>query len=235
MRVAVVDDEKNCRDLLCAHLRKSSEETGEPIEILVFSNGVDFASDYKANCDVIFLDVEMPLMDGLATAKKIREFDGEVSIIFVTNYSQYAINGYEVNAVDYVMKPLSYFVFCAKFKKALNLSQRKAEKEIVISRENSIVRTSVNKIYYLTSDKNYVVYHTADGEYKERGTMTHTRDKFTGLNFANCTAGCLVNLAYVTKVTQHEVHLKDVVLPLSRPQKKEFTKKYIDYLSKGTS
>lgn len=234
MKIAVVDDDKSCRDLLCAHIKKYAEENGEQIDVLVFSSGVDFASDYKADCDVVFLDVEMPHMDGLATAKKIREFDGEVSIVFVTNYSQYAINGYEVNAVDYVMKPLSYFVFCSKLKKALNLSRRKTEKKIVISRAYGVVRLSSNKIHYLISDKNYVVYHTDDGEYKERGTMTKMKEKFEGLNFANCTAGCLVNLNYVTKVTQHEVYIKDAVLPLSRPQKKEFMKKYIDFLSRGT-
>ncbi len=235
MKIVVVDDDKNWSKVLISYIDKFAEENGEEIEVISFENGLDFVSEYKADCDVAFLDVEMPLYDGLSAAKKIRESDTAVGIIFITNYSQYAINGYEVSAVDYAIKPLSYFAFCTKLKKALAFSRREEGKIIVIKSENTIVKLPVNKIYYIAVDKNYVIYYTEDGEYRERNTMKNVRQNLTGMNFANCNSGCLVNLRYVRKVKSGEAHVKDYVFPVSRPQKKEFMNKYIDYLSGGKS
>lgn len=234
MKIAIVDDEKTCRDQLAGYINDYVAETGEQIEILLFSSGLDFASDYKSDCDVIFLDIEMPHMDGISVAKEIRKVDEQASIIFVTNYSRFAINGYEVNALDYVIKPLTYFVFREKLKKALRFSRRNSERTITVTNEDRVIKIPVNKIFYITSEKNYVNYHTEDGEYKERGTIIQTKKKFDGLNFVNCTAGCIVNLMHVKKVVKNDVYVHDGVLPLSRPQHKEFMSKYIEYLSRGT-
>ena len=233
LRVAIIDDDKACRDLMVSYIRRYEEENREKIDVLLFENGLDFISDYKSDCDVAFLDVEMPLTDGLTAAKKIREFDNTLAIVFVTNFAQYAINGYEVSAVDYVMKPISYFAFCAKLKKAIGFSRRSREREVLIRHGYSVVRLPISKIYYISADKNYVIYHTSEGEFRERSPMTGVRERFAGLGFAACTSGCLVNLAHVQKVSAHEVYVKDEALPISRPQKKKFMDTYIDFLSGG--
>ncbi len=131
MKIAVVDDDDQCRKQVTEYLHTYAQDTKQVMEVEAYSLGINFASEYRADCDVIFLDVEMPRMDGISVAKKIREVDQNVPIIFLTSYSQYAINGYEVNALDYVMKPLTYFVFEMKLKKALKFVQHRGGEDVV--------------------------------------------------------------------------------------------------------
>lgn len=233
VKIAIVDDDAAYRRLLRAFAEQFARENGEMLEIVTAANGAAFWNDYQADCQVIFLDVEMPLMDGIATARMIRKVDQTVQIIFLTNYSQYAINGYEVNALDYVMKPLTYFAFAQKFKKALAFADRHADAELIIRNEHGVIRLKAGEILWVDSEKNYTVYHTAKGKYRERATMRDTMQRLAHMSFAASTAGCLVNLAYVRKVVEYDVYIGEHVLPLSRGKKKDFMEKYIHYLTQG--
>ena len=233
MRIAIVDDDAEYRSQLTAYANRYAEENGEALDMAVAADGMNFVSDYRADCDVLFLDVEMPLLDGISTAREIRKVDPCVQIIFLTNYSQYAINGYEVNAIDYVIKPITYFVFQQKLKKALAFSHRSMEQELVLRSERGVVRLLPRQIVWAESQKNYTVYHTVDGDYSERATMRSTMQRLGQMGFAACTAGCMVNLRHVRKVVDGDVYLQSSVLPLARAKKKEFMERYIDYLSGG--
>ncbi len=233
MKIGIVDDDEKCREQLQGYIARYARESGENIETLVSSDGIHFVSDYGGDGDVVFLDVEMPLMDGITTAKRIREFDDTVSIVFLTNYSQYAINGYEVNAIDYVIKPMSYAVFCQKLKKALSFCARREHGEIVVHNETSVVRLPFQEILYVESERNYVVYHTEKETYRERSTMRAAQEKFGHSCFAMCNAGMLINLSHVRKVVDNELFIDNQIMQISRGRKKEFMDKYIDYLSRG--
>lgn len=233
MKVGVVDDSRESREQLLAFIAQYARENAESIETVTADDGIHFVSDYRGECDVLFLDIEMPLMDGITTAKKIREVDTTVSIIFLTNFSQYAINGYEVNAIDYVMKPITYFVFCQKLRKALAFSRRYQKDEVIVRGEQSVVRLPLSQILYVESERNYIVYHTESGDYRERSTMRALLPKFEKASFALCNPGVLVNLAHVKKAVGSDVFVGGGQLQLSRSRKKEFMEKYIDYLSRG--
>ena len=233
MKIGIVDDSLESREQIRGFLMQYAKENGETIETVVAEDGIHFVSDYRGDCDVLFLDVEMPMMDGITTAKKIREVDSTVSIVFLTNYSQYAINGYEVNAIDYVMKPITYFVFCQKLKKALAFSGKIGTGEIIVRNETSIVRLPIRHILYLESERNYILYHTASDVYRERMTMHVAAEQFEKKNFIMCNSGCMVNAAYVKKVVGNDVFVGEDVLQLSRGRKKEFMERYINYLSRG--
>ena len=86
-----------------------SKENGEVFNITVYSDGDQIVHKYKSQFDIILMDVEMKFMDGMSAAEEIRKVDTEVVIIFITNMAQYAIRGYAVDALDYVLKPVSYF------------------------------------------------------------------------------------------------------------------------------
>ena len=129
IRVAVVDDEKVCTDTLTEYLKRYEKQTGEKIAVSAFNQSIDFVSDYRPEYDVIFLDIEMPLLNGLQSAKKIRAMDDVVCIVFVTNMAQYAIKGYEVQAFDFVVKPIKYDAFRLKMKKIVDLVKEKETEE----------------------------------------------------------------------------------------------------------
>lgn len=230
MRVAIVDDDKSYSGLLQGYVKRFSKEEDCRIDASVFGSGLDLVSDYTADYDVIFLDIEMPFMDGLTAAKKIRAVDDYVSIVFVTNMAQYAIRGYEVNAVDFVVKPVEYFNFADKLKKALKFAERRTEKDIVLVREDGVVRLPVSNIYYIEKEKNYLVYHAKQGIYRSRGTMTDAEKEFAGTSFSRCSSGCLVNLKYVTTTTQNTVAVNGEELPVSRNRRKDFITDLIKYL-----
>ncbi len=103
--VAIVDDNKSETEALTSFLKQYGDECGEKLEITAFKSGFDFLDGYKAVYDVVFMDIEMPEMDGMSAARRLRQFDGDIAIIFVTNIAKYAIAGYEVGALDYFLKP----------------------------------------------------------------------------------------------------------------------------------
>lgn len=233
MKIAIIDDDAQCRQQMSEYVHTYAQNTKQVIKVVLYSLGINFISEYEADCDVIFLDVEMPHMDGITTAKKIREVDKHVSIIFLTNFSQYAINGYEVNALDYVMKPITYFVFELKLKKALQFARRSVENDVVIITRQEVVRLPNSEIIYACTEGNDTVYHTVNGIYRERMPMCETVNKFKGPSIVPCSSGCLVNLSFVMKVVKDVVYLKDTTLQISRSKRKDFIRQYIGYLSEG--
>ncbi len=119
MKVAVVDDVPRDAQLLVRYLQQFQGEQGISIQIVPFYSSIDFLEEYDGAYDIVFLDIEMPGSDGLTTAREIRNRDDAVAIIFITNMAQYAIRGYEVNAVDFMVKPVGYFNFSQKLAKAI--------------------------------------------------------------------------------------------------------------------
>lgn len=119
MKIAIVEDQKIEQDRLSNYIKTYCKKAGIAVEISCFNDGLHITSDYQKQFDLIYLDVEMEIMDGMTTAQKIRNLDKEVLLVFVTNHSHVAIQGYSVEAIDFLLKPLSSFVFEEHFKKFL--------------------------------------------------------------------------------------------------------------------
>ena len=119
IRVAIVEDDAEVQGVLQEYVRRYTRQYGTEFEVSVFADGVDILEDYRAVYDIIFLDVEMKHLDGMTTAERIRQMDTEVILIFITNMAQYAIRGYSVGALDYVLKPVPYFAFSQQLLKAV--------------------------------------------------------------------------------------------------------------------
>ena len=107
IRIALVEDDPAYAEQLLSYLKEYEKESKERISVQTFSDGEDIVTEYRADYDIILMDVEMKFMDGMSAAEEIRKMDTEVVIIFITNMPQYAIQGYRVDALDYVLKPVS--------------------------------------------------------------------------------------------------------------------------------
>ena len=104
IRIAIVEDEHAYAMQLQEFLRQYEQDNGEVFEVSVFTDGDQIVHKYKSQFDIILMDVEMKFLDGMSAAEEIRKVDSEVVIIFITNMPQYAIRGYAVDALDYVLK-----------------------------------------------------------------------------------------------------------------------------------
>ena len=127
INIAIIEDNAADANLLRSYIDRYFAETDKSYKVEVFSDGFNFLSNYSGKCNIAFFDIEMPHIDGMQVARRLRAVDSEVSIIFVTNMAKYAINGYEVSALDFIIKPVEYFLFHAKMDKAVRIQRKYAK------------------------------------------------------------------------------------------------------------
>lgn len=218
MRIAIVDDDKEEREELQGYVQIYCKERKVSCECQMFSSCMDFVSDYIP-FDIVLLDIEMPDMDGLTGAKKLRKLDEHVVIIFITHMAQYAIRGYEVDALDFMVKPVSYFNLSLKLTKAMKIVSRRRVFSIVSAGSTVILGDS--DIYYIEGYNQYVVYHTKTGTYKVHSSLKAAEEKL-GSSFSRCNNSFIVNLNYISRIDGTSVQVGEDVLSISRGKKKSF-------------
>lgn len=231
VRIAIVEDDDACRAQLEAYVRRYGGETGVEFQITSFSDGLDIAEDYRPIYDIILLDIEMPRLDGMAAAERIRAFDPGVILIFITNMAQYAIKGYEVDALDYVLKPVSYGAFCTKLSRAIQRVQRRKGGQVALQLSGGGMQLlDTGDILYLETRNRMLYYHTATQEYAVRGSLAGAEKQLAAYHFARCNQCYLVNLQYVRGVENDFVQVGDARLEISRRQKAAFMTAVASYL-----
>ena len=232
IRIALVEDDASYRQELKAYLEQYARENGEEIDVKAFTDGDEIAQDYRAGYDIIFMDIIMRFMNGMQAAREIRKKDEEVIIIFVTNTAQYAISGYEVNALDYVLKPINYYAFSKTLERALEKIKRDEEKFIVISNKYSAYKVNENAIEYVEINGHSLVYHTRDGDFTAVGTMKELEEELSGDHFFRCNKCFLVNLKYVDAIQGDDALVAGEPVQISRSRKKAFMEALNAYMSR---
>ena len=172
IRIALVEDDAQYRQELLGYLKKYEQESKEKFQISVFTDGDEIAEEYKACYDIIFMDIEMTFMDGMTAAESIRKLDTEVVIIFITNMPQYAIKGYTVDALDYVLKPVSYYAFTQRLDRALARMKKRAKKYVVISNRGRLKKLDISEITYIEVQDHDLVYHTGEEDFMTKGSLS---------------------------------------------------------------
>ena len=223
IRIAIVEDDITYSSQLENYLHQYEVEFGEKFEISFYTDGAMISHDYHSQFDIILMDIEMRIMDGMSAAEAIRRVDKEVVIIFITYTPQYAIRGYAVEALDYIVKPVSYFAFSQRLSRAISRMKKREQKSVIISVKGGVVRLNANSIFYIESQGHDIIYHTAKGEYITSGTMKDSEEALKSLHFFRGSKWYLINLSQVEGLEDGCARLKSgTVVPLSRGRKKEF-------------
>lgn len=222
MKVAIVEDDAAFATRLEKYFAKFETETERGFVIDKFDTGLKFLSSMDNGYDVVFMDIDLPKLGGMETAKALYETDKNARIIFCTNLAQYAIKGYEVEALDFMVKPVNYATFRIKMERAAEKIVNSVDDKIVVKSAEGMIRLSVRDVYYVESVQHYIAYHTASGITEERGKISDAEERLKGYGFMRSVSGILVNLEHVTKITQTSVFVEDTELPLSRRRRKEF-------------
>lgn len=229
IRIAIVEDEKVYADQLYQFLRQYEKESSYSFEITKYHDGDEIVSEYHAQFDIILMDVQMRFMDGMSAATEIRKTDTEVVIIFITNMAQYAIKGYEVGALDYVLKPISYFAFSQRLARAIQRMKKRKAQYSLIAIKGGMLRMEIADIYYVESQGHNLIYHTAQGEIEASGTMSAAEESLSGMGFCRGNKGYLINLAHVDGIRDGCAMVHDKPLLLSRARKNEFMEELANY------
>lgn len=229
IKVAIVDDDAMYVEQLKAYLEQYGKENTQAFDIATFQDGDQIVNHYKSEYDLIFMDVEMKFMDGMAAAEEIRKVDSKVIIIFITNMPQYAIRGYAVDALDYVLKPVSYFAFSQRLNRAIGRMKNRMTKTITINVKGGTVRIDAEDIYYIESMRHTLVIHTLQGNYETSGTMKDMESNLSSMNFFRGNNGYLINLQHVDGVQDGCAVVNGEQLLLSRARKKEFMERLTEY------
>ena len=230
INIAIVEDEEECMHRLFDFCTQYEQEEKVRCVVHTFKKGLELLADYKPVFDVIFMDIEMPVMNGMETAKYIRKIDKETCLIFVTRMSQYAIKGYEVNALDFMVKPITYTNFALKMKRVIEFCTHTG-KFTSIKTEGSIKRVFLKDIYYVEVRNHELIYHNSDGNYSLRGSLSDVTKALRDDGFARCNNCYLVNMARVKEVKGNLVLMENGdELVISRPKHSEFIQSFSLYL-----
>ena len=229
--VAMVEDSPEEAHRLESYVSQYAKETGTDIQLFAFTGAAPFLHQFASQFDIVFLDIELPDMNGIEIAKRIREKDSTVVLIFVTHLAQYAINGYEVSAMDYVLKPLEYSAFCLRIQRAIICCQRKEGNDITISNNNNIVRFKAIELKYVEIYQHHIMYHTVNGDYPAYGTLSKVEAGLPRRGFFRCSSSFIINLRYVDRIEGNEIIIGDARIPISRARKKEFLTEFHSFYS----
>lgn len=230
-RIAVIEDDKNASEKLCGYINQYGIENGQEFEISRYFTATLFLDAFRNNFDIIFMDIELPDGNGMDVIRKVREKDENVLVIFVTNMAQFAVNGYEVRAFDFIVKPLSYYNFCIKFSAVLECFRAKREVPVWISNKDGKVRLISSRITYIEVFKHMLIYHTLDGNFQASGSLTKLEERLAEASFASCNRCYLVNLRYVTEVRQLSVVVGGEELQISHLKRSSFMRALNKFLA----
>lgn len=231
VRVALVEDEESSRKILTDYLERFSRETGEKIHISVFPDGAEIVDDYRANYDIILMDILMTYMDGMKAANAIRKVDKEVVIIFITNTPQYVMKGYTVDALDYVLKPVSYFAFSQRMQRALERMKRRTRKFISVVFQGGMRKLDVSQILYIEVVNHCLIYHLTDEDLEAKGSLSELEETLRPYHFFRCNKCYLVNLEHVDSVAENSVNVGGNQIQVSRAKKKALLDALNNYIN----
>ena len=202
--IAVVEDSAQDRAVLDSYLEKYQQEKNCYFQITHFSDGDEIALGYKGGYDLILMDIEMTFLDGMSAAEEIRRADPEVLIIFITNSPQYAIKGYAVQALDYILKPLSQKHF------------------LTVPCAGGVQKLDVSDIYYVEICDHDLLFHTKQGEVHSTGSMRDVEQKLPPENFFRSSKAYLVNLEHVDGIQDEDAIVNGERVQISRAKRKAF-------------
>lgn len=232
MKIAICEDEKVASDWLFRVVDQWAEKQGYFVEIEQYFSAEQFWFSYEmGRIDILFLDILMPGEDGITLARKIREQKDILPIIFVTGEKDYVFDGYEVQAIHYLLKPVQK----EKVEECLNritATKENLEPYILLTTEQGtipILQRDIIKVEVFGHD---VVYTAVNDTYKTRSTIRECQELLKSEWFVSCYRGILINLWHVNKIEKNQIFLDGSTVPVSRRLYKNINESFIAFYRK---
>ena len=230
LHIAIVEDEEVYARILEDYIHRYESETFSRFKVSHYSDGKQIAENYSGGFDIILMDIQMEKMDGMTAAEKIRKRDPEVLIIFITNRTDYAVRGYEVDALDYVVKPVEYYSFSQKLDRAVARRGRSRDYHLMVHADGGLYKLSASQILFVESERHNVHFYTTTGKLTSRMNMREVEDLLRGFGFYRCGKGYIINLDKIDSFSDGICRIGSYNVPVSRSKKKEFMNVLTDYM-----
>lgn len=231
IKIAFCDNEKEQLSLFknfC--LQYNKEHNDLLINATFYDNGFDLMESNFSSFDAIFLDIDMPMMNGMEVAEKIRDNNEDINLIFITMIANYAIKGYKVKALDYILKPVPYFEFSLIIDKLLLKKSKEKEQYFLIQAKNNMKKINYNDIFYFEMFNHDVYIHGKD-EFSFRGTLKEIELRINKEQFVRCNNSFIINLQYVDEIKGDFVYLKSgEKIEITKSRRKEFFDRLVSFV-----
>ena len=197
LQIAIIEDEADLAQQTKDNVVRYLNEHGLEGNIAVFNDGMDIAENYKPIWDILLLDIEMPLLNGMSAAQKIRELDATVVMIFITRMAKYAIKGYEVDALDFILKPITYAQLSMKLPRAIERASQRQKHHLFVTVNGEKQRIESSAIYYIEVRGHWLYLHLHNQTLEVSGSLQEIEDRLKDQQFSRCSNSYLVNLRHV--------------------------------------
>lgn len=226
-----MEDDIEYVEILKNYLIQFEKEYGEKIIFRHFEDGADIAENYKGEYDIILMDIEMTFLDGMSAAQEIRKSDDEVVIIFITNMPQYVMEGYKVNALDYVLKPISYYALSQRLTRAIGRMRRRKKKYVLVPMRGGTKKIDASHIYYVEVRNHMLTFYTKEGMIQGQGSIRELEEGLMEEGFYRCNKCYLINLEYVDSIHNNDVVINGEIVQVSRSKKKDLMNQLNNYIN----
>lgn len=236
IRIAIVEDsEADVRALSACIDEWCRGHKAEDMECAVYSDAVKFLEQGSTTADIVFMDIEMPYMNGMDAAAEFRKYNRESILIFATRATKYAVRGYAVDAIGYLVKPIGKQAFGDVFEKALRLHrERRRDRTVMLKTKDGVVKVNTDRIRYIEAASHMLHIYMGDTVYDIWSGL----DKMLELlpeEFVCCHRGYIVNLKYVDSVQKDGLRIvgqPELLIPISRQKRMEFMERLTRYYTR---
>ena len=209
MHIAICDDEKDFVAYLTSQLNQYATETELEIKVTAYYDGMELIEKYDTTIDLIFLDIQMRLVNGLRAAERIRQMDEKVGIIFLTTLTQYGLEGYKYQATNYIIKPM------------------------VVSNDTGRYKVFLKSLRYVETFNRNLLLHTEQDNIICYKSMKEMERELQDKGFVRCHTSYIINLYYVKNVKVKSLEIELItgeIIPISQPKRKAFMEQLAEYM-----
>lgn len=232
LKVAICDDDKVQIDLIHSFINGTNDKKMLNLGIITACSGEELLTLLsKQKIDILFLDIEMPGMNGIEVGRTIRKTNDEIVIVYLTGYMGYALEAFEIKSFDYLVKPIYEEMFDSVLGRALRrcneiMAYKSKYNYIIIKNKNEIVRLRNDEIYFFQKEQRQVIIYSRKGVFSYNGTLREIDNHLGNLDFLQCHQGYYINMHKIFRFKKNEIFFREInkTVPVSRKYKKSIVK-----------